>query len=83
MSRWTIISYQLDQSVLSSDDLIEFKRVCGGWKHWAATELGCVCLAGWQPAWGTRWIENCCQAQKVAISSGLWVGVKWVEHFAD
>jgi len=43
--------------VLSCGDLIEFKRVCGGWRHWAAMELGCVCLAWWQPALGTRWVE--------------------------
>jgi len=44
--------------VLSCGDLIEFKRVCGGWKQWPATELGCVCLAWWQPALGSRWVER-------------------------
>jgi len=32
--------------------------MCGGWRHWAATELGCVRLAWWQPALGTRWVER-------------------------
>jgi len=44
--------------VLSCGDLVEFKRVCGGWTHWAATELGCACLAWWQPPLGTRWVER-------------------------
>jgi len=44
--------------VLSCGDLIEFKRVCGGCRHWAAMEFGCVCLAWWQPALGTRRVER-------------------------
>jgi len=43
---------------LSCGDLIEFKRICGGCRHWAARELGCVCLAWWQPALGTRQVER-------------------------
>jgi len=44
--------------VLSCGDLVEFKRVCGGCRHWAATELGCKFLAWWQPVLGTGWVER-------------------------
>jgi len=43
--------------VLSCGDLIEFKRVCSS-RTWPSSEFGCVCLAWWQPALGTRWVER-------------------------
>jgi len=63
MSRWAITSYQLDQRLIvlcvrSRGNFIEFKRVCGDWRHWAVMELGYVCLAWWQPTLGTRWVER-------------------------
>jgi len=37
----------------------KFMRICGDWRHWATTELGCVFLAWWwQSALGTRWVER-------------------------
>jgi len=44
--------------VLSCGDLIEFKRLCGDWTHWATMESGCVRLAPCQPVLGTRWLER-------------------------
>jgi len=50
--------------VLSSGDLIEFKRVCGGWRHVYVWHGG-DCIKGWQHQKVEKHFHSCFKQTQV------------------
>jgi len=56
--------------ILTCGDLIEFKRMCGSWTHWASTELGMDVWYGGNLSWDVDGgYRDFCQIQRVAYGS--------------